>query len=293
MTHIANVDQAATWDGDEGTRWAAHWEHYDTSIRAYREPMLAAAAITDGERVLDFGCGNGQSSRDAARATPSGSVLGADLSAPMLEQARRQAHAEGLQNVDFVQADAQVHPFDTETYGLAMSRFGSMFFADRPAAFANIGRALRPGGRLLLVVWQPLSENEQFATMFDTLSAGRDLPRPPATAPSPFGLADPDLGRGWLSDAGFIDIDYQGVAGPFELGTDADDAYGFACQLSVVQGLLGPLDDNAKSDALAAFREAIQAHETPNGVLFNSATWFITALRSGAKAEPLPTRSPT
>lgn len=81
MTDIANVGQAATWDGDEGTGWAAHWERYDTSIRAYREPMLAAAAITDGERVLDFGCGNGQSSRDAARATPSGSVLGADLSA--------------------------------------------------------------------------------------------------------------------------------------------------------------------------------------------------------------------
>ena len=146
---------------------------------------------------------------------------------------------------------------------------------------------MRPGGRLLLVVWQPLSENEQFATMFDTLSAGRDLPRPPATAPSPFGMADPDLGRGWLSDARFIDIDYQGVVGPFELGADADDAYEFACQLSVVQGLLGPLDDNGKSAALAAFRDAIQAHETPNGVLFDSATWFITARRATPTSNPL------
>ena len=287
MQEIANVAQAAAWDGDEGTGWARHWERYDASIRTYRDPMLAAASITDGERVLDFGCGNGQSSRDAARATPTGSVLGADLSAAMLEQARRQAHTEGLRNIDFVQADAQVHPFDTDTYDLAMSRFGSMFFADKPAAFANIGRALRPGGRLLLVVWQPLSQNEQFATMFDTLSAGRELPKPPPTAPSPFGLADPDLGRGWLSDAGFIDIDHQPVTGTFELGADADDAYDFACQLSVVQGLLGPLDDNARCEALAAFRDAVQAHETPDGVLFNSATWFITARRRGAKAVPV------
>lgn len=286
MQEIANVAQAAAWDGDEGTGWAKHWERYDASIRTYREPMLAAASITDGERVLDFGCGNGQSSRDAARATPSGSVLGADLSAAMLEQARRQAQAEGLRNIDFVQADAQVHPFHTDTYDLAMSRFGSMFFADKPAAFANISRALRPGGRLLLVVWQPLLENEQFATMFDSLSAGRELPKPPPTAPSPFGLADPDLGRRWLSDAGFIDIDHQPVTGTFELGTDTNDAYEFACQLSVVQGLLGPLDDNTKADALAAFRDAIHAHETPNGVQFKSATWFITAHRPGAKSVP-------
>ena len=286
MAQIANVDQATAWDGDEGTGWARHWERYDASIRAYREPMLAAVAIADGERVLDFGCGNGQSSRDAARATPTGSVLGADLSAVMLEQAKRQAQAEGLRNVDFVQADAQVHPFEAGAYDLAMSRFGSMFFADKPAAFANIGRALRPGGRLLLVVWQPLSANEQFAAMFDSLAAGRDLPKPPPTAPSPFGLADPELGRGWLSDAGFIDIDHQPVTGMFVLGAHADDAYAFACQLSVVHGLLGPLDDHARSEALAAFRDAIQAHETPNGVLFNSATWFITARRPGAKLAP-------
>ena len=291
MQQLANVDQAAAWDGHEGTAWAKHWEQYDESIRAYREPMLAAASITDGERVLDFGCGNGQSSRDAAWATPTGSVLGADLSAVMLEQARRQAEAEGLQNVNFVQADAQVHPFNPGAYDLAISRFGSMFFADKPVAFANIGRALRPGGRLLLVVWQPLSANEQFATMFDNLAAGRDLPKPPPTAPSPFGLADPDLGRGWLSDAGFIDIDHHPVAGTFVLGADADDAYAFACQLSVVQGLLGPLDDYARSEVLAAFRDAIQAHETPNGVLFNSATWFITARRPGGEAARRATRS--
>lgn len=279
MNEIANVDQAAAWDGDEGTGWAKDWERYDASIRAYREPMLAAAAITDGERVLDFGCGNGESSRDAARATPEGSVLGADLSAAMLEQARRQAEIEGVHNVEFVQADAQVHPFDESAFDLAVSRFGSMFFADKPAAFTNIGRALRPGGRLLLVVWQAMPLNEQFATMFGTLAAGRQLPTPPPGAPSPFGLADPELGRAWLSEAGFSDIEHEPVEGLFVLGTDADDALSFACETAVAQSLLGGLDDNAKAGALAALGDAIRAHETPDGVLFNSATWFITATR--------------
>ena len=239
--------------------------------------MLAATSITDGERVLDFGCGNGQSSRDAARATPTGSVLGVDLSAAMLAQARRQADVEGLDNVTFVQADAQVHPFDTSSFDLAVSRFGSMFFADKPAAFANIGRALRPGGRLLLVAWQTMSENEQFTTMFGTLSAGRDLPKPPPTAPSPFALSDPDLGRGWLTEAGFTDIDFRPVRSKFELGPNADEAFTFACRTSVVQGLLAGVDDQVKAQALDELRRAIEAHETSDGVLFNSATWFITA----------------
>lgn len=277
MPEIANPDQAAAWDGDEGSGWAKDWERYDASIRTYREPMLAAASISDGECVLDFGCGNGQSARDAARSTPSGSVLGADLSAAMLEQARRQAESEGLRNIEFVQADAQVHPFDASSFDIAISRFGSMFFADRSAAFANIANALRPDGRLLLVAWQAIAANEQFATMFATLAAGRDLPKPPPTAPSPFGLADPDLGRSWLTDAGFVDIEHEPVSGPFVLGSDADDAFSFACRLGVVQGLTRDLDDDTKAKALGALRNAIEAHETPEGVIFDSATWFITA----------------
>jgi SAM-dependent methyltransferase len=280
MQHqIVNVDQATAWNGDEGESWARDWERYDRSISAYREPMLAAASIADGERVLDFGCGNGQSSRDAARATPTGSVLGADLSAAMLEQARRQAEIEGLRNVDFVQADAQIHPFESNEYDLAISRFGSMFFADKPAAFANIGRALRPGGRMLLVVWQEISKNEQFATMFGTLSAGRDLPTPPPGAPSPFGLADPALGRAFLNEAGFTDVEFEPVEGQFDLGSKADDAFEFAIGTAVAQNLLADLGSDERATALDALHRALCNHETPDGVLFDSAVWFITARR--------------
>lgn len=276
---IVNVDQAAAWDGDEGEGWARDWEHYDRSISAYREPMLAAASIADGERVLDFGCGNGQSSRDAAQATPTGWVVGADLSAAMLDQARRQAEAEGLSNVEYVQADAQVHPFDTEGFDIAMSRFGSMFFADKEAALANIAAALRPGGRLLLVVWQTLPKNEHFATMFSTLSAGRDLPTPPPGAPSPFSLADPDLTRSWLTEAEFTDVGIESVEGKFDFGPNAEDAFEFACRTSAARGLLSDLEGDTRASALDALRDALRAHETPDGVLFDSASWIITARR--------------
>lgn len=277
MNEIVNVDQAASWNGDEGVGWALDWEHYDRSLAAYRDHFVAAAAVADGEHVLDFGCGNGQSTRDAAAATPSGSVLGIDLSSSMLGKARELAESAGLRNVEFVQGDAQVYPFAEKTIDVAISKFGSMFFADKVAAFSNIRRALRPGGRLLLVVWQPMAVNEQFRTMFHTLSAGRELPPPPPGAPSPFGLADPDLGRGPLGKAGFTDITYEPVLENFDFGLDAADAFAFACRTSVARGLLGGLDEVTSAKALSALRDVMRTHETPEGVLFKSATWFISA----------------
>jgi SAM-dependent methyltransferase len=279
MPKIVNVDMANAWNGDEGAGWVKEWERYDDSIRAYRYPLLEAAAIRDGERVLDIGCGNGQTSRDVARATPSGSALGADISGPMLDQARRQAEAEGLRNVEFVEADAQVHPFEPGAFDLVVSRFGSMFFADRVAAFSNIGRALRPGGRLLFMVWQPVAKNEQFVTLRQSLAAGRDLPTPPPTAPSPFGLSDPELGRGWLTDAGFTDIVHTPVELPFSFGSDADDAFAFAKTQGATRGLLDGLDDETAQAALATLHDAFRARETADGVVFQSATWFISARR--------------
>lgn len=277
MEDVANVDQAAAWDGDEGAGWATDWEHYDAAVTAYRKPMLSAAAVADGEHVLDVGCGNGQSTRDVAAATPNGSVLGVDLSSRMLKRAETLTTEAGLRNVKYVQADAQVHRFGDGKFDLAMSRFGSMFFSDKVAAFANMARALRPGGRLLLVVWQGVDLNEQFRTIAEALAAGRELPKPPPTAPSPFGLADPELGRGWLSAAGFTDINHESVTGDFRFGADAAQAFAFACRTGIARSLLSDVDDATKAKALDALHDAMRAHETADGVLFKSATWFISA----------------
>jgi SAM-dependent methyltransferase len=139
---IANVDMANAWDGEEGDQWTQFADEYDTSVRSIWARFLETDPIAPADRVLDIGCGSGQSTRDAARLARDGSALGVDLSESMLAEARRRASTEGLTNVEFLRADAQVHAFDTATFDLAISRFGSMFFSDRPAAFANIASAL-------------------------------------------------------------------------------------------------------------------------------------------------------
>jgi ubiquinone/menaquinone biosynthesis C-methylase UbiE len=96
--------------------------------------------IRPGDHVLDIGCGAGQTTRDAARLAVAGSVLGVDVSAPMIECARRLTDAAGLQNVDFERADAETHHFPAEHFDVVISRFGTMFFRDSVAAFTNIAR---------------------------------------------------------------------------------------------------------------------------------------------------------
>ncbi|MGH9002047.1 MAG: class I SAM-dependent methyltransferase, partial [Acidimicrobiia bacterium] len=194
---------AAAWDGDEGQDWARDWRYYDRAVREHHRVLLHAAGIAESERVLDIGCGTGQATRDAARAARGGSALGVDLSSPMLARAAELAAAEGLTNVEFARADAQVHPFAAAAYDVAISRFGAMFFGDPIAAFTNIAAALRPGGGLAMVTWRGLEANEWLRGVIDALAVGRDLPGPPAGRPGPLGLAVPELTGAWLQAAGF------------------------------------------------------------------------------------------
>jgi SAM-dependent methyltransferase len=133
---------------------------YDAELRRHDEVLRRACGIQSRDHVLDIGCGTGETTRQAARTAAAGSALGVDVSAPAIERARELARAEGLRNVAFERADAQVHGFPQQRFDLAISRFGTMFFDDPAAAFANIGRALRPAGRLVMMVWQAGERNE-------------------------------------------------------------------------------------------------------------------------------------
>jgi len=273
----SNQEQLRAWDGDEGGCWAAHADHFDRAIAAYHSALMEAANIGPSDRVLDVGCGTGQVARDAARLATSGSVLGVDLSTAMLDDARRRATAEGLANVTFEQGDAQVHRFEPSSYDVAVSRTGAMFFGDMVAAFRNIGRALRADGRLVLLTWQPASENEWIRELPTAMAAGRVLPTPPPDAPGPFSLSEPERIRALLAEAGYRDITITGTAAPMWFGRDADDA------VDLVSGLLGwmleGLDDESRAAAADALRETIVAHETPDGVLYGSATWMTVGTR--------------
>lgn len=275
--HPSNEGQLRAWDGDEGAYWAAHPDHFERSLTAYDRAFFETAAIQGDDRVLDIGCGTGGTTRHAARAASEGSVLGVDLSAAMLAVARQRAGAEGLANVRFEQADAQVHRFGAEAFDVAIGRTSAMFFGDRVEALANIGRSLTSGGRLALLTWQPFAENEWIRAFSTAYAGGRDVPAPPADAPGPFSLAERDVIHAVLTAAGFTDIDAHAARAPMWFGHDAGDAYRLVAGL--LAWMLDGLDETDRARAEDALRTTISEHETPDGVLYESAAWVIRATR--------------
>lgn len=275
----SNAAQAEIWSGKDADIWVAEARRLDRAIARHHGPFLAAAAVGEGDRILDVGCGNGVSTRDAARSATSGSVLGVDLSPQMLAVARRIAADEGLDNVEFRLADVQIHPFEDDAFDLVISRMGSMFFGDPQAAFANLARALRPGGRMTLLTWQPLADNEWLSAFRIAMAVGRDLPTPPPDSPNPFTLSEPARVRAILEGAGFTDITLEPLTEPMWIGADVDDAFGYVSGL--FGWLLDGLDEAGRTSGLSALRQSIADHETDAGIEYQSATWIIQAATPG------------
>lgn len=274
LTAESNETQLNAWNGTSGAYWTENADRYNEGVAEYHGRFIDAAALGPADAVLDIGCGSGQTTRDAARRAAS--AHGVDLSEQQLALAR--TLADGLPTVTFEHADAQVHPFPAAHYDVVISRNGTMFFGDQRAAFANIARALRPGGRLVLLAWQPLDRNE-WQRVFRTVFAGGTPPQVPAPgSPSPWSLSDPDHVRSLLTATGFTDVRLDDLRGRMFVGPDTEDAYRF---LSGQQAAaLDALDPTARAAALTELRESLQAHETADGVHYDSAAWLIQATRT-------------
>jgi len=274
-----NARQTAEWDGPAGAHRVRHAAVFDAETRPHNERFRAATGAGPRDRVLDIGCGTGQTTRDAARAAVDGSALGVDLSARMLAHAREVSRAEGLRNVSFEQADAQVHRFPGGGFDLAISRFGTMFFDDPAAAFGNIGRALRPGARLVLMVWQERGRNEWSTAIRQALAGDTGVPFPGYAGPDPFSLGDPAAARGILAAAGFAGVTFADVHEPVYYGPDPEVAFDVVRGLRSTRDLLGALGDADEAAALGRLHSVLAAHRTGEGVFFDSRTWIITARR--------------
>lgn len=271
MTEIVNTGQSEAWNGYEGEHWARHYERYDDVNRGYNEVLLEAAGVGAGDRILDIGCGNGELTREAARRARV--ATGVDLSGPMLARARDRAAAEGVGNVAFVQGDAQVHPFPGGGFDAALSRFGIMFFADPVVAFANVARALRPGGRLAFVTMPPLGDSD-LGRVFDAAAAHLDTFGVGHTGGP---MADPDGLRKVLSEAGFtgIDVEYREADGIW--GRDVPDASEFLMGWGPVRyhrSLAGFSADTAVRESISA---ALTPFATPGGVRLRGSAYLVTA----------------
>jgi SAM-dependent methyltransferase len=253
---------------------------YDAELRLYNEALRRACGVRRHDHVLDVGCGTGQTTREAARTATAGSALGVDLSAQMIDRARESAQTEGLHNVTFERADAQVHRFPPKHFDLTISRFGTMFFDDPAAAFANIGRALRPPGRLVMMVWQGHEQNEWDVAIHRSLEGFEGSVAVAPEGPDPFSLANPTTVEGILDAAGFADVTFTEVHEPVYYGPDVAAALDWVRSFTCTNDVLKRLDPVPAERALERLRETLAAHASGDGIWFDSRAWIVTASRS-------------
>ena len=275
---MTNTDQIATWAGPMGQTWAALHEQLDRQVEPPGRAALELAAPARGERVLDVGCGPGATTLEIARAVgPGGGVVGVDVAPMLLDIARRRA--EGLGNVAFIEADAQTHAFAPGGLDLVFSRFGVMFFDDPTAAFANLRRACRPGGRLAFVCWRAPADNPLFrlggmvaAELFP------DRPAPAPDAPGPFAFADAERVRRILADSGWRDMRIE----PLDVeigGASLDDSVAMMTRAGPLGAALRETDasDELRRRAADRLRPLLEPYGGRDGVRMPAACWLVAA----------------
>jgi len=276
-----NDEQIAYWNEKAGPKWVVQQERMDAQLEHFSEVVLDHARLWPGEIVLDIGCGCGATTLDAAaRVQPDGAAVGADISRPMLERARERARAAHIDSIRFIEADAQTYAFAPGDFDVVISRFGVMFFSDSVVAFANIRRALKPGGRLCFVCWRPMMENPWVTLPLRAAAQHIELPAPPdPLAPGPFAFADADRVRGILERAGFIDVKIEkhdvrlAVGGGGELDRAVEQALDFG----PVSALLADKPDDVRRKVRASIKEALKPHLTDEGVVLDWAAWLVSA----------------
>jgi SAM-dependent methyltransferase len=253
-------------------------DFYDVELRAHHEHLRAAYGISPGDEVLDIGCGTGLTTREAARAAAPGRAVGVDVSERMLKRARELTEAERLDNVAFELGDAQVHRFDPARFDVVISRFGTMFFSEPVAAFTNIASALRPGGRLALLVWQRRDLNE-WALVIDA-AVGGAAQLPPSPGDDPFSLGDAEATTAILERAGFDELRFGDVREPVLYGHDIGAALDFVRGFQNVSAALASMSESDAARAVERLRETLAAHSADDrGVALDSRSWLITGRR--------------
>jgi SAM-dependent methyltransferase len=275
----ANQEQLRYWNEQGGPRWVRRQQQLDAQINQLGLVAMQRASIQPGECVLDVGCGCGQTSLELAESVgPSGSVLGVDLSQPMLARARERRDELKLTNLEFLHADAQTHRFEREYFDLVYSRFGVMFFENPVAAFTNLCSALRPNGRLCFVCWQALEKNEW--ARVPLMAATKHVP-PPAPvspdAPGPFAFANPERVRHILTTAGFTGINIASHEAALTMGGAAtvDEAVDFLMEIGPIARLLGDASADARARVVEELHTALASYAANGGVSMSGAAWIV------------------
>jgi SAM-dependent methyltransferase len=277
-----NQEQRRYWANEGQQQYQQHGARFEAMVSGFGLAMLDAARLQAGDRVLDVGCGHATITIDAARrVAPGGTALGVDISNAMLRTASQRVDAAGLHNVTLLEADAQVHPFEPASFDAVISRFGTMFFDTPEAAFANLARAVRPGGRLAFVCWQDPLASQWIALALSAVMPvlGRSPQLGTPGAPGPWAFADGDRLRRLLTTGGFRDVQLATVTLPQRIGDDINDAVAFILSLPESQQLFAGADKDAVAASTAALQAAFAPHARADGLTLTASAWLVSAYR--------------
>jgi len=273
----ANRDQAALWNGASGQAWVEMQRVLDEVMEPFGALLLERALCDGPGRVLDIGCGAGATTRLAAeRVGERGSCLGVDISGALIALAQEQARRSGVSNTAFIQADAQTHSFEPNTFDTVISRFGVMFFDDPVAAFTNIRRAARRDASLTFVAWRSPAENPFMTTAARAAAPLLPSLRPPdPSGPGQFGFADSDRARRILSASGWQAISIHPVDVACQIAER--DLFAYVTKLGPVGLALKDVDDATRAEVVTAVHAAFIPFVKEGAARFNGACWLVTA----------------
>ncbi len=284
-----NREATEAWSGPLFETFVRFRDLVTGGLGAHGETAMRAHPPRPGDKVIDLGCGFGDTTQWLAGLVgDSGEVVGIDVSRPFIETARKEAGEAGVENVRFEVGDVQVTEFE-ETFDYAFSRMGIMFFANPVQALRNVRAALAPGGRFCAVVWRRKLDNEWVNRAERVVEEYLEHPEEtdePTCGPGPFSMANADTVTEQLKIAGFEQIALQRCDLPLKIGNDLDHAVEFNMALGPAGEVLRLWEDRIdeiRPKIAADLREALAEFEGPEGVFAPASTWIIGARAPGAR----------
>ena len=278
-----NEEAIRAWDGPLFDRFVQFREIMTTGLGAHGEAALRVFPPATGQRILDIGCGFGDTTqRIADLVGPEGEVVGVDAARQFIEIARREAEQAGVRNARFDVADVQAADLGGP-YDVAFAQFGTMFFDNPVVALRNVGRALAPGGRLVMVVWRRRLDNDwlyRAQTIVEGIVERPEEYDEPTCGPGPFSMADADTTSDVLRHAGYEEIALQRCDIPIVIGSDVDEAIDLVMAIGPAGEVLRLAGDRAAHlhDAVRiALRDGLEEFEGPDGVRAQASTWIVSA----------------
>ncbi len=280
----ANEEAIRAWDGPLYDRFVRFRETVTTGLGSHGEEALRLHPPKPGQRVLDIGCGFGDTTqRIAGLVGPSGEAVGVDAAPRFIEDAIRETKEAGVANARFLVADVEESLGEEQDFEMAFSRFGTMFFASPVAAMRNVRQALVPGGKLVMVVWRRRIDNDwlyRAQTIVEGIVERPEEYDEPTCGPGPFSMADADTTSEILGLAGFSDIALQRCDIPITIGRDLEEALELVMALGPAGEILrlaGDRADHLHGQVEAALREGLAEFATDGELLAPASTWIVTA----------------